>query len=448
MSDEDIEALNLATLLQPCYVADPYPFYHQLRRHDPVHWDEGMQSWFLTRYQDVASVLRDPLFATEGQIIDMSRFPPSVRDVVQPAIHALSRQILILDAPDHTYLRRLVARALAPQVVDRLYVHMQRCIDRLLEMIWEKGEVELIHELAYPFAIFCMADMFGIPLQERRQFIQWTGDYKTLIEGHAESAKEVLKSLLSVNKLLAYMKICVARRREHPQDDLLQMLIDSEEREGILRAGHLSEEDLHSNYALLFIVGQKTLVHTIGNGLLALLQHPDQFQQLRNEPSLLSAAITEILRYDGPIKLLARFARADCQIGGKHILAGQKVLLGLSAANRDPEQFSAPDTFDIQRPNKRYVSFGHGMHNCLGTYMARMQAEVVLGTLSQRFDELHLKSLPLEWLQSPFIRGLRHLPIVFSVKNTARNTSAEYGGAWSKDTILGTESTKSLHLAD
>jgi cytochrome P450 len=426
MPDGDLEALNLSILLQPQYIAEPYPFYHQLRAQDPVHWDEGMQSWFLTCYSDVISVLRDPQFSTEGLVIDTSRFPQAVREAVRPAVQILTRQILVLEAPDHTYLRRLIARALAPQMVDRLYVHMQRCIDRLLDAVRENGEAELIHELAYPFTTFCMADMFGIPAHERRQFIQWANDYKVLLEGHAESSKEIIKSLLSVNKLVAYMKVSVARRREHPQDDLLQILINAEEHEGILQNSWLSEDDLLSNYALLFIVGQKTLVHTIGNGLLALMRHPDQLEQLRRDPSLLSTTITEILRYDGPIKLLARFAGADCEIGGKHILAGQKVLLGLSAANRDPAHFPEPDRFDIQRPNKRYLSFGHGMHNCLGAYLARMQAEVVLGTLCRRFDELHLRSQAQEWLQSPFIRGLRRLPITFSVKNTAGNTSLEY----------------------
>ncbi len=402
---------RLSTLLQPEYIANPYPFYHQLRDHDPVYWEEEMQSWFFTRYSDVMAILRTQNLFPEGLAIDISRFPPSVQAVTRPTIDALARHILALDSLEHSLLRRLIGMVLAPQVVDAFSSRIQQCMDRVLVSLQRKGELEVIREVAYPFTSRCMLDLFGIAEEDRQQCSQWTRDYMDLVEGNIDAPKKLVQALFSVGELVSYLRKIIAQRGKHPKDDFLQALIRTQEQEGILQSGLLHEEDLLINYALLLIVGQKTVVHTISNGLLALLQHPEQLQQLKDDPTLFAPAITEILRYDGPVKILVRFAREDCEIGGKSMKAGQRIIASTSAANRDPEYFSEPDTFDMHRLNKRYLSFGHGMHNCLGAYLARMQVQIALSTLFRRFDTLQLSSRPLEWSSSLSIRGLKQLPL-------------------------------------
>jgi cytochrome P450 len=390
-------------------LANPYPVYHQLHVTDPVHWEEPLRAWILTRYADVLAALRDPRLSAQ-RVAAFAERKQLGRAELTPIFQAYSQMMLYTDAPDHTRLRGLVNKAFTPRRVEGLRPHIQAIVDQLLDAVQAAGQLDVIQDLAYPLPTIVIAELLGLPPEDRDRLKQWSDAGAAFLGNVAPTPEQTQQALQSHFELSAYFRSAATHRRAHPRNDLLSALITAEEQEAML-----SETELVANCGLLLAAGHETTTNLIGNGLLALLRHPEQRLLLQEDPALITSAVEELLRYDSPVQLVTRMAREDLTLAGQRIRQGQFIILVLGAANRDPAQFSQPDQLDLRRPEKeqRHLAFGHGPHYCLGAPLARLEGQIAIGTLLQRLPTLRLTTEVVEWRENFTFRGLKALPIVF-----------------------------------
>lgn len=400
---------SLRQMLHEEYLANPYPLYHRLRAAGPVYWDEEQGGcWVVTSHRDVTASLRDQRFSAQRMNIETGWIPAELKDTLEPPISALTRQMLFLDPPDHTRLRGLVSKAFTPRMIEKLRPRIQQLVDELLAPARERGQMEVISEFAYPLPAIVIAEMLGVPPEDRERFTQWTRYFGRLLDGGGgEMTFELLiESLQGVNEFMEYFQDLIQQQRKAPRDNLLQAMQEAEEHGDVL-----SENELLGNCVLLLAAGHGTTTHLIGNGLLALLQHPEQTQLLRADPTLLPLAVAELLRYDSPVQLTSRVATENLRIQDKEISTGQEVMFCLGAANHDPAQFAQPDALDLRRPENRHLAFGQGIHFCLGAPLARVEAEIAIGSFLRSFANPRLASETVERFPSQVFRGLTALPV-------------------------------------
>ena len=394
----------------PAFKANPYPTYAELRSTAPIHrvtLPHGRGVWQVTRYEDVLAVFKDERFVKEWR---MALAPDQLAHIprIPPVMEPLSKNMLETDPPDHERLRALVSKAFTPRLVARMRPRIQTIADSLLDAVEDKGEMDLIDDYAFPLPITVIAELLGVPSEDRNEFRAWT-DAAVSGDGTAEYLETVL--IPHMQAFSDYLLGMFDEKRENPKDDLISALVRPEE------AGErLSEDELLGMVFLLLVAGHETTVNLIGNGTLALLQHPDQLEKLRNDPSLIKSAIEELLRYDGPLETSPeRFAREDIAIGGTVIPRGEMVRVVIAAADRDPERFPDPDALDIARTDNRHLAFGKGIHHCLGAPLARMEGQIAIDTLLRRMPGLRLQEPPesMSWRPGIVMRGLRGLSVEF-----------------------------------
>jgi cytochrome P450 len=413
--------------------SNPYPFYDMLRRHDPVHWDEEMGFWVLSRYEDIDALYTDDRFSrAQGLMRGFERLSEGNRSIASPVYHSFSQTVFYADPPYHTHLRGLMNHAFTPRRVERLRPYIQRIVDDLLDVASAQPVADLIQDLAYPLPVMVIAELLGLPADDREMFKKWSDDLFAILGTVRSKSSELLeRAAQSLEEMTAYIKNLSRIRRESPQDDLLTALLsftDSEVFDGLHSYGHasyhageqarerqavstLTGEELVANINILLSTGHETTTHLIGNGLLALLQHPAEQLKLKASPALLQSAIEEMLRYDNPVQITYRSAVDEAEIHGKHIHKGDLVNTIIGSANRDPERFTHPDSFDITRNQGRHLGFGMGIHFCIGAPLVRLEAEIVFETILRRFPRLRLATNTLEWQEHPIFRGLKHLPV-------------------------------------
>ncbi|MET8078492.1 cytochrome P450 [Streptomyces sp. NPDC005303] len=379
----------------------PYDVYRRLRDTAPVHriaGPDGTPAWIVTRYDDVRAALADPRLsldkrhATAGTYKGFS-LPP-----------ALDANLLNMDPPDHTRIRRLVGRAFTPPRIERLRGRIRNTADRLLDALGDHGTTDLVASYAAPLPITVICDLLGIPDEHRLDFRVWTD---TLVAPDPAAGPEAAKE--AVVALLGYFTRLLADKRRDPADDLLSDLIAVRD-----EGDRLSEDELMSLAFLILFAGYENTVQLIGNAALALFQHPEQLTALRKDPSLLPAGVEEFLRYEGPALLaIRRFPVEDVTIGGVTIPAGETVWVSPSAANRDPARFPDPDRLDLARDASGHLSLGHGIHYCLGAPLARAETEIALAALLERFPDLALAEPTPAWRHSLRARGLLTLRVSY-----------------------------------
>lgn len=408
MPQHDACQLSLTQMLDPEYLANPYPLYHQLRTVDPVFWDKASGNcWIVTSYKDVIAGLREPRLSVRRLEGGIGWLPDVLKDTFEAPIHAVMRQILFLDPPDHTRLRGLISKAFTMHMVEQLRPRIQHIVDTLLGPAQATGQMEFISEFAHPLPAIVIAEMLGIPSEDRSQFTSWTRLFAQLLDGGNTTLRTLITSLQGIRTLMEYLRTIINRQRREPQDNLIQAMISAEE-----QGDMLSEDEILGNCMLLLSAGHGTTTHLLGNGLLALLRNPSQRQQLQQYSALMPGAVTELLRYDSPVQLTSRVAREDLRIRDKEIKAGQQVLFCLGAANHDPAQFAQPDILNLRRQENRHIAFGYGIHFCLGAPLARLEAEIAFETLLRRFPQSRLATQEVTWLSSQVFRGLNALPII------------------------------------
>jgi pimeloyl-[acyl-carrier protein] synthase len=388
--------------LDPAFLVDPYPVYHRLRAEDPVH-RHPLGFYALTRYDDVVALLRDPRFGKSGyQALFEARFGSA------PEGSWLAMSMLFRDPPDHTRLRSLVSQAFTPRVVEAMRPRIRAIVDALLDRVEGQGRMEAIADLAYPLPVTVISEMLGVPAARSEAVKQWSLDLARALDAIALPAgpEVVERGRRATAELLGCFRELVDARRRRPGADLLSALVAAEE-----AGDRLTEGELLATCVLLYVAGHETTVNLVGNGLLALLRHPDQWRRLRDDPRLLPGAVEELLRYDGPVQRTGRIAAEDVELAGVGIPAGSLVLGFLGAANRDPGHFPEPDRLDVTRDEPRHLAFGYGIHYCLGAPLARLEAQVALDALLRRFPELELEDPTPAWRPSSTLRGLVALPV-------------------------------------
>lgn len=434
MSSSRMDALSLTHLQEPHIRSDPYQFYRQLREQDPIHWDEEMGFWVLTRYDDIASLYTDDRFSrAQGLMRGFERLSKENQEIARPVYHSFSKTVFYADPPYHTHLRGLMNHAFTPRRVEQLRPYVQRIVDELLATAQAQGKMDIVYELAYPLPVMVIAELLGLPAGDRARFKQWSDDLFAILGTVRHKSQPLLeRAAQSLAEMTDYVRALSQIRREHPQDDLLSALLSATE-DGRDSSSHLhdfssplesgelireqtaattlTETELVANVNILLSTGHETTTHLIGNGLLALLRNPDQKRKLFDHPDLLPSVIEETMRYDNPVQITYRSALADAEINGKLIHQGDLVNTIIGSANRDPARFTDPDRFDIKRSEGRHLGFGLGVHFCIGAPLVRLEAEVAFETIMRRFPRLQLATDALDWQEHPIFRGLKSLPV-------------------------------------
>ena len=390
--------------------SDPYPIYRQLRAADPVYWSDAWGCWVLTRYADVVAVLRDyRRFTNVGRIASfLDQLPESVRAQIRPLYDNFTVGMPNTDPPQHTRVRGLVNKAFSARVVDGMRPRVQEIVDRLLDLAGGGESMEVIGDFAYPLPAIVIAETLGVPAADRDQFKEWSDDivaFHGTGRPHIETIKKSTAALLETKAWLLRM---IEARRRQPQDDLISALVAAEE-----RGDMLNETELVATCITLLTAGHETTTGLIGNGLLALLRHPDQLRKLQENPALIGTAVEEFLRFDTSFLRAWRLTAEDVEIDGRRIPKGQTLSLMLGAANRDPAQFAHPDRLDITREPNLHTSFGWGIHFCAGAPLARREAEIAFTTLLLRFPRLKLNEEGVEWQTNNTFHNLKSLPVIF-----------------------------------
>lgn len=382
-------------LLAAKIVADPYPYFARLRTEDPVHWNRRYGVWVISRYDDVVMCFRDERLSAD-------RVRPTLGD--DPAFEILARWMVFTDPPDHTRLRRLVQGAFTARATEAWRRRIEEIVARLLAGF---AGGDLLAGFARPLPAIVIAEMMGVPPEDHERFVAWSDEVSALVFGEVQVADRHERARRGMAELAAYFRRLVAEARG--RDDLLGALARAGE------AGDaLTEEELIATCVLLLFAGHETTRNLIANGTLALLRHRGEMDRLRDDPSVEGSAVEELLRYDGPSKMMARVAAADVELRGRTIRAGDRVLLAQAAANRDPIRFSDPDRLDLGRPDNAHVAFGSGIHLCLGAPLARLEGRIAISALARLSPRLHLATERLEWHPSLLGRGLAALPVAIA----------------------------------
>ncbi|MDP3939345.1 MAG: cytochrome P450 [Deltaproteobacteria bacterium] len=383
----------------PAFRDDPYPGLRRLREIDPVN-ETPVGIWRLLRYADVQRLLGDVrcgVRTTDGIL-------PGVDESLQGQRLFMLQQ----DPPNHARLRRLVSHAFTPRALSAWREEIDRVVEECLDRAAKRGEMDVIRDLALPVPATVICWILGVPVEDRDRFTEWTSQATLGLAAPILPPEMLEQARAAGEKLLEYFSGLIAERRAEPRDDLLSALIRAEE-----EGDKLSFEELQSQATGLLIAGFETTIGLIGNGVRALIQHPDQAEKLRARPELIGSAVKECLRFDGPIVLTVRILHEDAGFGDKMIPKNSMVWAMLASANRDPEVFAEPDRFDIERDASDHVAFGGGAHFCLGHRLATMEGEAAIGGLVRRFRDLRLRSETVEWGASLF-RVPGSLPITFS----------------------------------
>jgi cytochrome P450 PksS len=399
-------------LASPAFKANPYPFYARLRAEAPV-WRATLRdrraAWLVTRYEDVARVLKDDTFAKDklnAMDLEQRAKTPWVPGFLKP----LERNMLDLDDPDHARLRALVSKAFTPRLIERLRGRIEALCEELLDQMQRvrgrRDGTDLVAGYALPLPATVIAELLGVPAEDHARFHRWSNRLVSISSG-----RDMLRALPAAHSFVGYLRKLVEGRRAAPQDDLITALIRAEE-----AGDKLSEDELLAMAFLLLVAGHETTVNLIASGTLALLEHPEQAERLRRDPSLVKPAVEELLRYTSPVEMATeRYAREDTEIVGTTIPRGELVLAVLGSANRDEGHFEDPDALDLARDPNRHLAFGRGgVHHCLGAPLARMEGQIALTALLRRFPGVRLAMTPetLRWRRGLFLRGLERLPLV------------------------------------
>ena len=387
--------------------------YARMREEDPVFRQPGLDGetpiWFVTRYEDVVAVLSDSkrfvldpkLALTEEEFQQLEAASPLTND------ERVNTNLLAMDGDDHRRLRQLVAKAFTPRMVEQLRPRIQAIADELLARVEARGAMDLVDDYAFPLPITVIAELLGIPVEDRDRFRVWSNTF--VLPPMTDELREQFTR--HTDEFVEYLDDLFAKRRAEPAEDLLSALVRAEE-----HGDRLSENELYSMAVLLIVAGHETTVSLITNAVLALLSNPDQLAVVREDPSLMPAAVEELLRYDSPVeRTITRWATADTEVGGKLVRRGELVIAVVGSANRDPAQFPGADTLDLRREAGKHVGFGRGPHFCLGAPLARLEAEIALRTLFQRLPTLRLAiaEKDLYWRPIPLFRSLASLPVAW-----------------------------------
>ena len=367
---------------------NPFPWYRQMRETDPIHFYPDCRAWQVFRYDDVLRVLSDYAMFSSNISGESERQDP------------LAASIVTTDPPRHRQLRNLVTQAFTPRSVAGLAERITTIVNDLLDRVVAGGQMDVVDDLAYPLPVIVIAELLGIPREDRDRFKAWSDAIVGASMGGGSNPQA---------EMSAYFLQMIEQRRRHAQDDLISALLNAQ-----IDGVHLTQRELLGFCVLLLVAGNETTTNLIGNAVLCLDEHPDVMAELRADPALIPAAIEEVLRYRSPVQMMYRRAATDVTLDGRPIRAGQMIMAQIGSANRDAAQFPDPDRFDIRRTPNRHIAFGHGIHFCIGAPLARLESKIALTLMLERLPDLRrVRSIPLQGTGSPIVYGVKHLPVTF-----------------------------------
>jgi cytochrome P450 len=370
----------------------PFPWYRIMREQYPVYYSPEFNSWFISHYDDVQRVINDPELFSSQQTFRRRRPSSDEGKTV--------RTLLWADPPHHRQLRSLVSQAFTPRTIAGLSTRITQITHAHLDAVAARGTMDIINDLANPLPIIVIAELLGIPTRDQQQFKRWSDSIVSSVR---------LEKKQAVIQMNAYFLHIITQRRQQQQDDLISALLHAQ-----IDGVSLSDAELLNFCRLLLVAGHETSTNLIGNALLTFDEYPEVMDELRGDPGLIPAAIEEVVRFRTPIQKLRRAATADTNMRGYQIKAGEIVSPILGSANRDEEQFSQPDTFDIHRTPNRHIGFGHGIHFCIGAPLARLETKIALEALLMRFTDIkRIEEFPLQPVDSSFVYGVKSLPVTF-----------------------------------
>ena len=394
--------------MTPNFLADPYSMYKDLLDHNPVSWNAMMEVWVLARYEDVDFVLTHPNMSAQRQRA-RNRFAKMMEEQQQNyGPFSRAQTMLSSDPPEHTRLRKLVSKAFTPRAVEDLRPRIQEIVDYLLDEAEKNGSMDLVNDVAYPLPVIVIAEMLGVPPEDRANFKKWSDEVVATLGGPFTPPDVFERARAAINSLADYLMPIIKDRRANPKNDLISGLVAAEEQGQVL-----SEDEIFSTTILLLIAGNETTTNLIGNSMYALLTHPDQMKLLQDDPSLIKSATEELLRFAGPVQATGRVLKEDMVVAGQQMKEGDSAFVLLGAANRDTAKWGpTANDLDITRNPTDHVGLGDGIHFCLGAPLARAEAQITIGAILRRFPNLRITGDP-EWGGTFIIRGVRKLPLAW-----------------------------------
>jgi len=399
-------SLSLYRLLDPAVLADPYPLYTRLREEAPVVWDPYLHCWVVTRYEDVHAVLKE--FSA-----DRTPSPDQLAALgikgIEPIAEVMMRQMLFLDAPKHTHLRKLCSTAFTPRRVEVLEGRIEEIANRLIDRVHATGKMDVIADFAAPYPAIVFAALLGVPEEDAGQLKLWSADFAEMLGNFQHNIDRVAQVLRSTASMVEYFRRAIHEEDRPLADGLLKSLVEAE-----VDGERLSEEEVIANAIVTMVGGQETTTNLIGSGLLTLLRRPEKLAELRDTPGIMDGAVEELLRFESPSQHTGRICRQDTMMGGKLIRKGDAVMAVMAAGNRDPRRFADPDTLDFGRTDNRHLAFGWAAHFCFGAPLARMEGRIAFTALLGRLTNLAVGEGKLEWRENLGLRGLKSLPVTFA----------------------------------
>jgi hypothetical protein len=395
--------------------AHPYPLFHRARNEDPVHYSASFDAWFLTRYEDVLTAARDSRLSSRRASFKFEGLPSAEREAAEPFESSMHRWMMFSDPPAHPRLRSLFARAFSPRIVEGMRPVIRRVVDELIDRRAPHGSMDLMRDLASPLPSVVVAELLGVRSEDRSAFERWSDDIALFAgAGHAtlERSRRAIESWSAMNACICEI---VARRRARPEDDFLSAMLVPDDRGDVL-----SEDELLAMCVHLLAAGHGATQDMVCNSALLLMRHPKVMRTIQETPEAIPGALEELLRYESPLQVLTRVVRADLTIGGRAIREGQRVIMMLGAANRDPAVFPRPDLLDIGRQDNRHLAYGFGIHYCIGAPLARVEGQVILEAFARRLPDMKLASPDIAWKTTMSFRGVESLPVTFGGRTLVR----------------------------
>jgi len=398
-------SLSLYQLMDPAVLADPYPLYKKLRETDPVHWDPYLHAWVVTGYQDCITVLHK--FSA-----DRTPNPEQIKAMgierLAPIAQVMTKQMLFMDAPAHTRLRKLCSVAFTSRRIENMRTHIAEIAETLIARALPKGKIDLIADFAAPLPAIVTAEMLGVPTEDHEQLKSWSADFAEMLGNFQHNPDRAARVLKSVEEMQAYFRAAIREQARLPREGLIHSLMTAE-----VEGARLTEEEIIANTIVTMVGGQETTTNLIGNGMLTLLRNPDALAQLRDDPTIIETAVEELLRYESPSQHTARIAPEDGELGGKRIRKRDAVMAVMAAGNRDPLRFADPDKLDLLRQDNRHLAFGWAAHFCFGAPLARMEGQIAFTALLGRLKDIALPPQNLVWRENLGLRGLKALNVTF-----------------------------------
>ncbi|OFX00080.1 MAG: cytochrome [Alphaproteobacteria bacterium RIFCSPHIGHO2_12_FULL_66_14] len=395
----------------PATNANPFPEFARLRVEDPVHWSPAMKAWIITRYADVKQVALNNRQISANRLTPFFKTNPEYRKgSIESLVRYLNHWMVFRDPPDHTRLRRLFNKAFTPTSVENLRPNIEDIVSHLIDGMQaraKRGEtVDYIAHFAYPLPASVIMDLLGVPRADLERVKVWSDDIALFIGTAQVAGNKYLRAESGAKAMSDYFRTLVEDRTARPRADMIsQLVLARDDRDA------LSTDEIIGTCILLLFAGHETTTNLIGNGFLYSMKHRGEWERLVADRSLAATAVEEFLRYDGPSGAFARVAATDLEVGGRTIREGQRVFAFMNSANRDPEAFDEAERFDIGRTQNPHLTFGHGIHFCLGAPLARLEAQIAATRLAERLPHIRLSGGDPEWHDSLILRGVKNLPV-------------------------------------